>query len=244
MGDKSRQDILWSTGCYHKMMNGHNGEQILFYIWSKELYIYSQLTKKTVEIAKYLKTYSYCVMDNHVHETGQAGWDYTKKDARKKGITQLGNHMRNANSNFAQKYNKKNKRTGKVANSRPKTIEIKSEKDILIAMLYGDANPVRAGMVDHPSKYEWSSYRYFAYGEKSEFSDYIDMPVAYIALGKTPKQRQRAYRSLMTHYLRKNGLLNDQPDDDVIDLSMYNSTMDTIDALIREASLKTKNKPG
>jgi hypothetical protein len=98
---------------------------------------------------------------------------------------------------------------------------MKRDIDTLEAMLYADANPVRAKMVSHPSKYRWSSYRFYAYGETSEFTEALDVPEAYLALGKTPKDRQRAYRSLMDAYLRRHHLLDDAPDEDIIDLSMY-----------------------
>jgi hypothetical protein len=40
----------------------------------------------------------------------------------------------------------------------------------------------------------------------NEFTDALDVPEAYLALGQTPKDRQRAYRSLMDADLRRHQL--------------------------------------
>jgi putative transposase len=245
MGDKSRQMILGETGIFHKMWKGHNGEHVLETNGEKKAYLQSLCLKKTDEISKHVKWFSYCIMDNHPHETGQAGWDVTIKESRKKGIKMFGNWMRNAHSKFGKFYNSSHVRYGKVASARPLTTQLRSEKDVLNTMLYIDANPVRARIVSHPSKYVWSSYNVYAYGKKTEFSKYLDVPEAYLALGKTPKKRQRAYRSLMLHYLRERGLLNDiPPDDNAIDLSSYISIFDCIEELMRRASRKIREKPG
>ncbi|HSN21201.1 MAG TPA: hypothetical protein VLS49_11020, partial [Usitatibacter sp.] len=54
-------------------------------------------------------------------------------------------------------------------------------------------NPVRAGMVDHPSRYQWSSYGTNAEGRQSDFL--VPHPL-YLALDADPDERRRRYRSL------------------------------------------------
>ena len=237
---KSRQLQLADTGIFHKFFRGHNGEHIFPTDVEKTMYLRClHDAKNNHGISDHVLFYSYCIMSNHPHEVGKAGWDTHIPDCKQKGITALGNWMRNAHSRFGRWYNDTRSRYGKVSNARARTTQMKSDIDTLEAMLYADANPVRAKMVSHPSKYRWSSYRFYAYGETNEFTDALDVPEAYLALGRTPKDRQRAYRSLMDAYLRRHHLLNDAPDEDVIDLSMYETGSQCIYDLLSRARERT-----
>ena len=60
-------------------------------------------------------------------------------------------------------------------------------------MRYGDLNPVRAGLVRRPKDWLWSSYRHYAFGEPN---DLIDPAAEYLALGRTPAERRKAYQRL------------------------------------------------
>lgn len=122
-----------------------------------------------------------------------------------------GNWMRAAHFAFGSWYNKRNNREGKVAYDRPKTVPVVSDEQLLTLMAYIDANPVRAGLVKHPSQYEFSSHNFYARGDKNEFTEALDVPTAYLELGKTPKQRQKRYRQHIDIYLRDAGLINDEP---------------------------------
>jgi putative transposase len=233
---KSRQLQLADTGIFHKFFKGHNGEHIFASDAEKTEYLRCLCDSKNRHgIADHVLFYSYCIMSNHPHEIGKAGWDSGIKHCKEQGITALGNWMRNAHSRFGRWYNNTKQRFGKVSNERAKTTQMKSDIDTLKTMFYADANPVRAGLVTHPSKYRWSSYRFYAYGETNEFTDALNPPDAYLALGKTPRDRQRAYRSLMDAYLRRNQLLNDTPEEDNIDLSMYDTGSQCIIALLARA---------
>jgi putative transposase len=233
---KSRQQQLADTGIFHKFFKGHNGENILATDKEKEIYLKCLCeTKKNPDIKDKVLFHNYCLMSNHPHEVGSVKTNMNVKNSRAQSITALGNWMRNAHSRFGKWYNKKHNRYGKVSNERPKTTQLKSDFDTINTMLYTEANPVRAKMVIHPSKYKWSSYSFYAFGEKNEYTNFLDIPKAYLALGKTPGARQRAYRSLMDRYLRRNGLLNDEPSDEIIDLSMHESTYHCILELISRA---------
>ncbi len=61
---------------------------------------------------------------------------------------------------------------------------------LLACMRYIELNPVRAGLVDRPSAYRWSSHRANALG----LADPVLTPHAiYCALGRTPAERRAAY---------------------------------------------------
>jgi len=205
----SRRITLNCTGIFHKMWHGHNREYVLKAHIDKIEYLKALSVHFKDEFKEQLKWHSYCLMGTHPHETGTVKPD--ENNDLETGIQKLGNWMRNAHSQFGAAYNRRYKRRGKVAYDRPKTSEIENQDGLLRVMFYGDVNPVRAGIVSHPSKYKYSSYRFYAYGEKNEFTDQLTMPACYLALGKTPQQRQKAYRSLCDQYLREKGLLDDAP---------------------------------
>lgn len=59
-------------------------------------------------------------------------------------------------------------------------------------------NPVRAGMVEQPSDYVWSSYSINALGKESELC--TSHPL-YLRLGSEPKERQSSYRELFKYHV-------------------------------------------
>lgn len=204
----SRKITLNATGLFHKMWRGHNREHVLAKNAEKLDYL-SQLAKTRSDQTKsYVKWHSFCIMGNHVHETGSLKRD-PLKESLVPAIAELGNWMRRAHSRFGAGYNRRHKRQGKVAYDRPKTCEIENHHQLLRVMFYGDANPVRAGIVSHPSRYPFSTYRFYAYGKKSRYTRDIEPPQAYLQLGATPKERQRNYRKLCDSYLREAGLIED-----------------------------------
>jgi len=58
---------------------------------------------------------------------------------------------------------------------------------------YIELNPVRAGMVQDPGAYPWSSYRSHGLEERDEL---IRDHELYLALGAQASERQQAYRNL------------------------------------------------
>jgi putative transposase len=60
-------------------------------------------------------------------------------------------------------------------------------------MRYIEMNPVRAGMVDHPVQYRWSSYAANAFGMTNAIVHQHD---EYIGLGASTDLRQKAYQKL------------------------------------------------
>ena len=69
---------------------------------------------------------------------------------------------------------------------------------MLTCQRYIELNPVRAGMVEHPGEYRWSSYQVNAHGDKSGL---VSHHSTYMSLGRTVDARLRAYRELFRHEL-------------------------------------------
>jgi len=195
-----RSHIINSYSFFHKTWRAHNREFILSNKNIKCSYLQAIFHEKTASqrAPQYdFKIFAFCIMDNHVHEVGQCGGE----------IETLSNWMRQAHSWFGQNYNKIHKRTGKVAQDRPHTSRLQRERDLIQASFYTEANPMRAGKVKHAREYKWSSYRFYAFGEKNEYTKHLDYPDWYNDLGKTPDTRQRNYRKLFDEYCRRLSLI-------------------------------------
>ena len=190
------------------MWRGHNREHVLESNEDKNAYLNRLMDSLSEKITPFVDFYSFCIMGNHPHETGALKFD---SQDRESCLEALGNWMRNAHSRFGYRYNRRHQREGKVAYDRPKTKEIEDDTGLLRTMFYGDVNPVRAGMVSHPSRYQYSTYMLYAYGKRSWFTEKLTLPEAYLALGKTPEMRRKKYRQLCDQYMRENNLLQDQP---------------------------------
>jgi len=94
-------------------------------------------------------------------------------------------------------------RSGTLWEGRYKATLVDSEAYLLTCMRYIELNPVRGGMVAHPSEYPWSSYTHNALGK-------LDKQVTphreYRRLGKTDEERQSAYRQLFKYHISEYSL--------------------------------------
>ncbi|MDT8384348.1 MAG: transposase [Gammaproteobacteria bacterium] len=91
--------------------------------------------------------HAYCLMTNHYHLVVE-----TPDGNLSKGMRQL-------NGMYTQASNRRHGRTGHLFQGRFKGILVDKESYLLELARYVVLNPVRAGMVKHPGKYPWSSYR-------------------------------------------------------------------------------------
>jgi putative transposase len=89
-------------------------------------------------------------------------------------------------------------RSGTLWEGRHKGSIISSDAYLLACSRYIELNPVRAGMVEAPGDYRWSSYRSNAIGE---YSPFLKPHAIYLALGDTPGSRHHAYRELFRNAL-------------------------------------------
>lgn len=185
-----RYRIVFDGSIFHVTWQCHNKDWLLASEESKEIY-YNLLLKYK---EKYnIKIYSYCFMSNHPHLTG-------KMESKEK----FSAFFRVVNNLFARKYNKLNGKSGQVVMDRFKSPVINTDEDALRVMMYIDLNPIRSKMVEHPNKYNWTSYHYYAYGKDDPL---IDPSPTYMGLGRTSEERQEAYRDMVDDLLRDEGYL-------------------------------------
>ena len=131
--------------------------------------------------------HAYVLMTNHVHLllTPQ------ERDSASRALQYLGRrYVPYINQNYG--------RTGTLWEGRFKANLVQEEGYVMACYRYIEMNPVRAGMVASPGDYPWSSYRFNAAGEAS---DWLVQHVRYQGLGSTAASRQTAYRQLFDNSL-------------------------------------------
>ena len=99
--------------------------------------------------------HTYSLMDNHYHILLQtpAG-----------NLSQIMHHINGAYTNY---FNVKRKRSGHLFQGRYKALLVDIYEYALELSRYIHLNPVKAGMVDKPEQYKWSSYRDYINVNKS-----------------------------------------------------------------------------
>ncbi len=136
-----------------------------------------------VMTAHELPVHAYALMGNHVHLL------MTANEANS-----LAHAMRLLNQRYVASFNRRHHRTGTLWESRFRSCLVESEPYLLTVYRYIDLNPVRAGMVDSPEEYRWSSAR----ANLGLAADPCLTPhPLYLSLGTNTEARAGAYRDWM-----------------------------------------------
>jgi len=106
--------------------------------------------------------------------------------------------MRDLGQRYVQYFNRRHERTGTLWEGRFRSCIAQSALYVLACYRYIELNPVRAGMVDHPSGYLWSSY---AVNSGMRSDPLISFHPEYVALAADPSKRHAAYRGLFEQRL-------------------------------------------
>lgn len=130
---------------YHVTSRGNARQRIFNDDSDRELFL--DILENVVERYGWI-CHAYCLMDNHYHlliETPEGN---------------LSRGMRQVNGVYTQKYNWKYRKTGHIFQGRYKAIIIDKDSYLLELCRYVALNPVRAGIVQMPEEWPWSSYRF------------------------------------------------------------------------------------
>lgn len=123
------------------------GKDPLFVEDSDYLYMLAQL--KEIAGKRGLDVYSFCLMPTHIHLLASPREN------------ELHEPMRDLFSRYAMRFNKKYMRKGHLFAGPYRQAVCLDDAYLLAASLYIHMNPVRAGLVDDPRKFRWSSVRVF-----------------------------------------------------------------------------------
>ena len=135
--------IELAGGVYHVTSRGDRRENIYFCDADRRAWL--ELLGKVCERFNWM-CHAWCQMSNHYHivvETVEGN---------------LSQGMRQLNGVYTQHINSAYQRVGHVFQGRYKSILVEKESYLLELARYVVLNPVRAGMVDDPQQWSWSSY--------------------------------------------------------------------------------------
>ncbi len=131
--------------------------------------------------------HAYVLMTNHVHLL-----------VTPPTVSGLGEMMKRLGQRYVQYVNRTYGRSGTLWEGRFRSCLTQEDTYVLGCCRYIELNPVRAGMVEHPAEYRWSSYRANAQGEASSW---LEPHPCYQSLATDEQGRQAAYRELFRHQL-------------------------------------------
>lgn len=142
-----RKNRLWFPGAiYHTVVRG-NHKDIIFKD-TTDYFVYMKYLKMVCETHPF-DLYSYCLMGNHIHLQIATLDD------------EIWKIMQKINWKYSMYFNRKYNQTGHLFQNRYYSKIMDSESLLLQTSRYIHLNPVKAGIVQNPIQYEWSSYRVF-----------------------------------------------------------------------------------
>ncbi len=126
--------------------------------------------------------HAYVLMPNHVHllmtPTNAGG---------------IGRVMQSVGRRYVRYFNHSYQRTGTLWEGRYRAVAIDSARYLFACYRYVERNPMRAGMVDDPADYRWSSHAANAFGMRDPL---VTPHEQYRMLGSDDESRRKAYLAL------------------------------------------------
>jgi putative transposase len=129
-----------------------------------------------------LLVHAYVLMTNHLHLLATPAHELSLPKA-----------LQSVGRRYVQFFNGRYQRTGTLWEGRYRASVVDGEPYLLTCMRYIEMNPVRAGIVERPADYPWSSHRSNARGVHDPL---VTAHELYYRLGRSVLERQGAYRDL------------------------------------------------
>jgi putative transposase len=178
--DMPRPPRIFEPGIsVHVIQRGHNRMAIFRHHADYEWYLtfISEAAEQTGVLV-----HAFTLMSNHTHAI--------VTPERREALPRM---MKIAGGKYTNYFNKSYTQIGSVWNGRYRALLINDERYWLTCLRYVEQNPVRANIVKEPGAYRWSSYAAHAFGDGPTW---LSPHRLYLALGKTPAERQAAYRTI------------------------------------------------
>lgn len=139
------------TGVYHIIVRGINQQDIFHY--EDDYYKYLGGVQR-IGLESGITVLGYCLMTNHVHLLiNENNMDVSV-------------YMKRIGVSYANWYNWKYERSGHVFQDRFKSECVENDAYLLTVIRYIHMNPVKAGIVNNPEEYPWSSCATYYKNEK------------------------------------------------------------------------------
>ena len=163
----------------------------------------------------------FCVMGNHFHLLVRMhpGDEYTDEEIRKRFVryygkarektfhngqapfyrekwSSLSEYVKEIKQGFSRFYNRRHKRKGFFWSDRFKSVIVDNGETLINCLAYIDLNPVRAGIVEKPEAYRWSSLGWHVQRKNREGFLSLDFGLKEFGV-KNARDRLRYYREFV-----------------------------------------------
>jgi putative transposase len=173
-------------GTYHIVMRGNDRIMIFFDDDDRVRFMESvaqEVVRETIVV------HHYVLMGNHVHLIVRLG-PHSHLSAPMQRIAQA----------YAKHHAQRYGRTGHLWEGRFKSFPITTDAYLLACGIYVGLNPVRAGIVESPERYRWSSHAAYV----TQAADLlVEHDAVYLGLAQTPALRRDVYQSLTRMWLER-----------------------------------------
>ena len=173
----------------HVIQRGNNRAACFFGDVDRRFYLKS-LTEAAMR--RGVAIHAYVLMTNHVHLLATPA---------KAGAVAL--MLQDLGRKYVRIINTIHERTGTLWEGRYRSSLVADERYLATCHRYIELNPVRAGIVDDPADYPWSSHAHYALGRTDHA---ITEHPFYLTLGTSPEDRRRAFRLLFLEALEESTL--------------------------------------
>lgn len=177
----SRPLRLEFPGSLHHITSRGNARQNIF-IDDDDRERFLELLGKCVERFSWILT-AYVLMSNHFHLVVQL-----TEESLSRGLQWL-------NSKYPQTFNRRHGRVGHLLQGRPDIRLVQKERYAREVVRYVVLNPVRAGIVERPDEYPWSSH--LAVLGRAPLPDWLAVDDLLVQFGSNRELARAAYREFV-----------------------------------------------
>ncbi|HEX5805892.1 MAG TPA: transposase [Macromonas sp.] len=169
---------------HHVVLRGNNRQTVFLDRADRESFL--ALLSQQATLAR-VQLHAYVLLDDRVHLLLTPQSD----DA-------LPQMMQAVGRAYVRRFNQRHGRSGTLWEGRYRSTLIEAEQYLLPCMVYMDTSPVRAGLVQAPEAYAWSSHAHYV-GLRHE--TWLTPHPLLWSLGNTPFAREAAYAERVRHGL-------------------------------------------
>jgi putative transposase len=131
----------------------------------------------------HVAVHAYVLMSNHFHLL-----------ATPETVEAIPQMMQAVGRSYVRYFNQRQARTGTLWEGRYRSTLVQADRYLLACMVYIDLNPVRAGLVNDPADYPWSSHGHYI-GRRVD--RLVTPHPLFWELGNTPFAREASYGELV-----------------------------------------------
>jgi REP-associated tyrosine transposase len=151
-----KRRLLAADALYHITCRGVR--RLPIYHADRDRALFLALLRRTLHRFHW-RCQAYCLMGNHFHVIVQ-----TDEPTLSTGMHWL-------NTAYARTFNKRHGFEGHLFDRRFSSTLVESSAQLMLTARYVELNPVRAGVVQQPDEWPWSSFRFHAGGAQSSLLD-------------------------------------------------------------------------